>query len=709
MSRQCLRILGVWPDPFASNSNRLNVRFIIIACILSFYVIVPQLTNMILAWGNVSRMVEYVASANFSLMALCKLIGTWYHGETLRKLMISIMTDWMTSTNNRERNTMLNIARRGRILSVRCFVTMTGTVTSYIFFNLLKFYRNVHQPQRNLVYRFAYPYNTQNTPNYEITFFTQLSGGMYAALINCTIDSFVSILVLHICAQLINLRTALNNLVDELAKGSISSSRFKKGLVAITMRHEDLIRNANTVDECYSAVLFVHMLATTFQLCFESFQVFTMITDNLKIPIVRMFFLLFYITFMLTHLYVYCYSAEKLMTEPRRTLIYPLENIQKSPNYEITYLIQMTAAICSILANYMVDSFVPILVLHVCSQLTNLRTTLNNLVNELANDSTFFSKRKKFKKGLAAIVIRHEHLIRNAKTIDDCYSSILFMNLLLTTLQMCFIAFQIFTVYLNYMFTTTRQFLRMFGIWPDPHMTLSDFRWPSIRLIIVICNISLYIFIPQMINVIRAWGNMTRMVEYFVSTNSSFMAMCKLIVTWYNGKKLQQLIVSIMTDWMTSTTNWERNTMLKFAKCGRNISFRCCATVTGLIILSASLHMIRFSKIIHLPYRTLIYRMDNIQKSPTFEITYCIQFIGGMCSLLAIYTIDSFVSILVLHTCSQLTNLRMTLNNLVNELTNVSTSSSRKDIFRKGLAAIVVRHEHLIRYARWKMYSTLIK
>ncbi|XP_011062736.1 PREDICTED: odorant receptor 9a-like [Acromyrmex echinatior] len=275
----------------------------------------PQLTNMILAWGNVARMVEYVASANFSLMALCKLIGTWYHGETLRTLMISIMTDWMTSTNNRERNTMLNIAKRGRTLSVRCFVTMTGTVTFYICLNLLKFYRNVHQPQRNLVYRFSYPYNTQNTPNYEITFFTQLSGGMYSAMINCTIDTFISILVLHICAQLINLRMALNNLVNELAKGSISSSRFKKGLIAITMRHEHLIRNANTVDKCYSAVLFVHMLAATFQLCFESFQVFTIITSHLGIPIIKITFLSFYFSLVLTHLYFYCYSAEKLSTE----------------------------------------------------------------------------------------------------------------------------------------------------------------------------------------------------------------------------------------------------------------------------------------------------------------------------------------------------------------------------------------------------------
>jgi len=157
--------------------------------------------------------------------------------------------------------------------------------------------------------------------------------------------------------------------------------------------------------------------------------------------------------------------------------------------------------------------------------------------------------------------------------------------------------------------------------------------------------------------------------------------------------------VSIMTDWMTAT-NWERNIMLKSARHGRNISFRCCATVTGLIIMSFCLYTIKFIKIVHLPYRTLIYRMDNIQKSPIYEITYYIQFLGGMYSLLAIYTIDSFVSILVLHTCSQLTNLRMTLNNLVNEITNDSISSSRKESFRTGLAAIVIRHELLIRYAR---------
>lgn len=163
----------------------------------------------------------------------------------------------------------------------------------------------------------------------------------------------------------------------------------------------------------------------------------------------------------------------------------------------------------------------------------------------------------------------------------------------------------------------------------------------------------------------------------------------------FDLKALRPLMASVMDDWITSTRDWERNTMLKIARRGRGLSFRCCIAAVGTIIFYISFHSLRLFKNIHQPHRHLVYRLENIQKSPTYEITYFIQLSGGTYSVLANYTIDSFISILVLHVCAQLINLRTTLNNLVNELANNSISSSR---FREGIAAIVERHEHLIRY-----------
>lgn len=88
----------------------------------------------------------------------------------------------------------------------------------------------------------------------------------------------------------------------------------------------------------------------------------------------------------------------------------------------------------------------------------------------------------------------------------------------------------------NYAFTLSRQCLKILGVWPDPHTPLSDFRWPNIRFVIVVCILCLYVILPQMTNMIHNWGNVTRVVEYVGSVNFSLMGLCKLIVTWYHGE-----------------------------------------------------------------------------------------------------------------------------------------------------------------------------
>lgn len=161
--------------------------------------------------------------------------------KELRLLISSIMTDWVTSTSNWERNIMLKLARSGRRLNFGYFIAAMGTITFACYVRLENVLQTMHQPRRYLPYRFDY---IQKSPNYEITTFIQVCGGAYAVLGNYSVDSFISILLLHICAQLINLQTTLNNLVDKLNNSPASSSKFRKGLTAIIIRHEHLIRYA---------------------------------------------------------------------------------------------------------------------------------------------------------------------------------------------------------------------------------------------------------------------------------------------------------------------------------------------------------------------------------------------------------------------------------------------------------------------------------
>lgn len=163
--------------------------------------------------------------------------------------MISVLADWVaTKKRDRERDTMLKIARSGRHLSFQYYVYTALTIMFYTSFNLMRLRRNValHQQQRRLIYPFTYPYDSLKSPNFEITFLIQISAGVLSAFTNCSVDSFITMLLLHLCAQIMNLRLTLNDLVSELADRSISSWRFRERLAAITMRHEHIIRYSRT-------------------------------------------------------------------------------------------------------------------------------------------------------------------------------------------------------------------------------------------------------------------------------------------------------------------------------------------------------------------------------------------------------------------------------------------------------------------------------
>ncbi|XP_032690552.1 putative odorant receptor 92a [Odontomachus brunneus] len=175
----------------------------------------------------------------------------------------------------------------------------------------------MHQPvgQRKLVFHVDY-YISQKSPNYEITYFIQVFGAISTGFISATIGTFIPMLLLHISAQLINLRMMLNILVKKLVGKSISFSTFKKDLGTIIVRHINLIRMTETINNCYNAVSLIYMIATTIQMCFQSFELFMIISgENKNISITQMGFRACYVVGLLVRLYFYCYSSEQLMAE----------------------------------------------------------------------------------------------------------------------------------------------------------------------------------------------------------------------------------------------------------------------------------------------------------------------------------------------------------------------------------------------------------
>ena len=149
--------------------------------------------------------------------------------------------DWCQPYTECDIQAMWTNARFSRKLSVVCISLAQGTITAQ-FIMVVAFGVNKKSQthlKRALYMTSYFPYDTQRSPNYEITWLGQLFSNVFAAGAFSSIDAFFAVLVMHLCGQLSVLRRALEELINE---DKIAKENFVMELAEIVRRHEHLNR-----------------------------------------------------------------------------------------------------------------------------------------------------------------------------------------------------------------------------------------------------------------------------------------------------------------------------------------------------------------------------------------------------------------------------------------------------------------------------------
>ncbi|KAM0734635.1 Odorant receptor 13a [Formica fusca] len=214
-----LGLVGIWPDPLQNSKRGLSrCRFLTASFFMLGFMCIPQSVNLVFIWGNADMMTENLATANIPVAnAFMKAFTIWHHRKALKLLVDFFYQDWHAPKTSEERTVMLKSAKLVRKISICGTVSYTGS------------------------------------------------------------DSFISMLVLHVCSQLQNLRGRLKNLANN-PSGVGTVEEFKNELRRIVKRHEHLNWFAKTIEDSFNTVFLIQMLSCTIQLCFQGFHVFRVLS-----------------------------------------------------------------------------------------------------------------------------------------------------------------------------------------------------------------------------------------------------------------------------------------------------------------------------------------------------------------------------------------------------------------------------------------------
>lgn len=116
--------------------------------------------------------------------------------------------DWIKVTSKIERETMAKIANITRNTTIRSTVMCHIVVAFYVFLR----YISIKYNENKLLFRAYFPYDTTVSPNYELTMLAQFVAALYAATSYTAVDTFVAMLILHVCGQLSGIKNELSQL-----------------------------------------------------------------------------------------------------------------------------------------------------------------------------------------------------------------------------------------------------------------------------------------------------------------------------------------------------------------------------------------------------------------------------------------------------------------------------------------------------------------
>ncbi|XP_039307788.1 odorant receptor 43a-like isoform X2 [Solenopsis invicta] len=301
--------MGLWPkgDKFETSNLWSKLRVGIILSLITFVTIIPMIHVIIQVWGNMVLVVDNLRIVFPLIMSLMKYIIILWKRTVLLSIINVMVEDWMAFKSNTERAVMIKQAQTARVIMVIGYfimlIAILGAVVPAFFGIQMMSVTNRTDQHKTLLFETYDLYDTDKSPQYELTFCIHTISFVIAATVFMSVDSFLLLLVLHICGQLKNFKCRLVNMT--------SCNNYNKVLNNIVTSHLRMIRFADNIENTYNLIMLIVLLHFVIVFCLSGF---CLILEMDEVITAKIYFSIVMLIILLMNTFLYC-GAGELLTE----------------------------------------------------------------------------------------------------------------------------------------------------------------------------------------------------------------------------------------------------------------------------------------------------------------------------------------------------------------------------------------------------------
>ncbi|XP_067209502.1 odorant receptor 10-like isoform X1 [Linepithema humile] len=315
INRISLKIIGLWPTNKLTRQQRIlaDVRAFIIFVTMMSASILPGILALLRVWGDVMAMSDNLQIGLPFTATGIKYIIMWFRRSDLVPIINMIVEDWMREKTAQERNAMIKQARFARAIVMFGAIAMSFASIVLIippcFGYTSRYLTNLTDPvkERPFLLQTYYLRDSSQSPYYEIAFTAQAISIVMAAISYTGIDTFLGLVVFHICAQLDILKERmlnLNNFKD-----------FRTGLRFNIKDHLRLIRSVDVIDNTFNLMLLALLVFFAMLFCLQGFLIVSIIDGEGDLSYMRICWLVSILINTFVHMCLYCVVGEILIAK----------------------------------------------------------------------------------------------------------------------------------------------------------------------------------------------------------------------------------------------------------------------------------------------------------------------------------------------------------------------------------------------------------
>nr|UEN71205.1 olfactory receptor 22 [Gregopimpla kuwanae] len=316
-----MQVIGVWPE--IKQHWIVKNRVWGYASLIMLIIWIPQAASMAFLRGNLNELIDCLVTNVPVGISVMKLVVFRLRRQALLAILALMAKDWSISRTDDERNAMMKMAKYSRFISIMSVSLANAMLLAFPGFRAWSavYERKLITNETVLAIGFLYPayfpFDTKEMSSFLPTWFGQWVATIFSMIAYSGPDSFVAMMVLHLCGQLATVRIALVNLVDE--ESVKDHSIYWTRLSDIVRRHEELNRYGELLEGSFNGMLLIQMILCTITFCFQGFVTFTTMIEGMSsaedFPVLQMVFFVTHGFYTILHLFVYCWVGDLLVVE----------------------------------------------------------------------------------------------------------------------------------------------------------------------------------------------------------------------------------------------------------------------------------------------------------------------------------------------------------------------------------------------------------